>query len=220
MTFISLKNVFLRGDKSDKYEILKNINIEVNRHDFIVFKGSSGSGKTKILELISLKRRPSSGGILYKDKNISDIKSKDLNQIKSKIGFAGETPVVMEDKSVYENIEYALKLKKFPKDQWFENTVNTLKLSSLTNKRDVITKKLSSTEKKLLGLSIVYLGNIELLICDYNFYDLSRENPFIKILKKFSLNRGPVAVSAVPEAKIELSVSNVYNLKKGEIRGI
>lgn len=108
MSYLSLTD--LRKVYPNGFEALKGINIEIDRGEFIVFLGPSGCGKTTTLRMIAGLETVSEGKIVLEDQLLNDKAPKDRN-----ISMIFQSYAVWPHMTVYENIAYPLKLRKYPK---------------------------------------------------------------------------------------------------------
>ena len=110
MSSVVLKNLVKSYD--GKKNIIDNINLEIKDKEFIVLVGSSGCGKSTILRLISGLEEVTSGEILIDDKVVNNTHPKDRD-----IAFVFQSYALYPHMSVYENIAFGLKMRKYPKNE-------------------------------------------------------------------------------------------------------
>ncbi len=110
MSSVVLKNLVKSYD--GKKNIIDNINLEIEDKEFIVLVGSSGCGKSTILRLISGLEEVTSGEILIDDKVVNNTHPKDRD-----IAFVFQSYALYPHMSVYENIAFGLKMRKYPKNE-------------------------------------------------------------------------------------------------------
>jgi|YelNatPaOPRAMG01_1025707.scaffolds.fasta_scaffold00356_38 putative ABC transport system ATP-binding protein len=106
-----LNKVYQRGE--EKVWAIRDVSLEVKKGEFIAVIGPSGSGKTTLLNLLSGFDRPSSGKIIFLGKDITKMKEKELQKIRSKyIGFIFQNFLLFPHLTVYENITLPLFFNK------------------------------------------------------------------------------------------------------------
>ena len=108
MSSVVLKNLVKSYD--GKKNIIDNINLEIKDKEFIVLVGSSGCGKSTILRLISGLEDITSGEILIDDKVVNNVHPKDRD-----IAFVFQSYALYPHMSVYDNIAFGLKMRKYDK---------------------------------------------------------------------------------------------------------
>lgn len=90
-------------------EILRGINLSIREGDSISISGKSGCGKSTLLQLASLIERPTSGRVLVKGKDTSELKERELTEIRrSVMGFVFQNSLLLEDFSALENVAFPL----------------------------------------------------------------------------------------------------------------
>ena len=110
MSSVTLKNLVKSYD--GKKNVIDNINLEIKDKEFIVLVGSSGCGKSTILRLISGLEEITSGEIIIDNKIVNNTHPKDRD-----IAFVFQSYALYPHMSVYENIAFGLKMRKYPKDE-------------------------------------------------------------------------------------------------------
>ncbi len=166
MEIFNIKNLSFKYNKSENYA-LKNINIKINRGEFLLLIGSSGSGKTTLLRMLKKELTPLgeiSGEILFNGENIDNLSDRDSV---SKIGFIMQDPdsQIVTDK-VYSELAFGLENLGCKRETVCSKVAE---LSSCFGFSDIIEKstdKLSGGEKQLLNLASVIAMNPEVIILD------------------------------------------------------
>ncbi len=169
---------------SSKKKIIKNLNLSINQKDKILFIGSSGSGKTTIINLILGLVRPQTGVIKINGKKIDEV----INQWHKKIGYIPQDVYLLDD-TIKKNITYIS--EKFDK-KLFTNAIKQSKLNKELKKfpNGINTrighrgKKLSGGQKQRLALARALYRNPEILIMDEPTSSLDEDSE-LKILNEF-----------------------------------
>ncbi len=112
MAKVSLRNVFkiYKGDKGKDVTAVQDFNLEVEDREFVVFVGPSGCGKSTTLRMIAGLEEISRGDVFIGDKRVNDVPPKDRD-----IAMVFQNYALYPHMSVYENLAFGLKLRKFPK---------------------------------------------------------------------------------------------------------
>ncbi|GKU76345.1 ABC transporter ATP-binding protein [Paenibacillus sp. L3-i20] len=106
------------GNKFNKHEVLKGLDIRIDKGEFVSIMGSSGSGKTTLLNVLSSIDHISSGTIIIEGKEISRLKEKQLAEFrKSHLGFVFQEYNLLDTLTVKENILLPLSITKTPKKE-------------------------------------------------------------------------------------------------------
>ena len=150
--------------KFGKEEVLKGVNINVEKGEKIVILGSSGSGKSTALRCINLLEKPSAGEIKFNGK---DITKQNINKYRKKVGMVFQNFNLFPNMSVLENITLAPKTFG---DDTVENiekkAVELLKRVGLEDKKDVYPNSLSGGQKQRVAIARALANSPEVLLFD------------------------------------------------------
>jgi len=191
---IELKNVSLSYNK--EYYALYNINLSIQKGECVAVVGLSGSGKSSLLRLIAGLDKPVQGEILIDKVPIEEVDF--ISQVS--VGFLSSKPVFFENKSVYNNLAWALKIRKIDKQSWetkIDDALNEFNILELKNKK---VNKLTKTEKKLVQIARLMLRPLDILLCDDIGINPEEENfevlsdAFKKLVKKDKKHKAVVFV--------------------------
>ena len=195
---IEIKNLSFSYESS-KNKVIENLNLEINKGEFVGFKGKSGAGKSTLIDLMVGILKPQSGKILADDVNINE-----LNEIwRNKIGYVPQNVFLIDD-TIKKNICLGLD----------EDEIDPIKLNNAINlsELDDFIKKLpkgldseigenglqiSGGQKQRIGIARALYLNPELIILDesLNAVDLETENKIIKSIKKVAGSKTIILVS-------------------------
>ena len=134
-------------------EVLKGINLKIEKGQVVTLIGPSGSGKSTILRCMNLLERPTSGTVLIEGTDITEPKT-DIQKIRKDIGMVFQHFNLFPHMTVMENMVYApIRVNRMPKDQAKEKALELLKLVGLTEKADVYPGKLSGGQKQRIAIA-------------------------------------------------------------------
>ena len=163
---IEIKNLFFKYP--EKKMLLKNLNIVINKNDFIGIKGDSGSGKSTLLNIISGLTVPIEGEILVDGVSIF----KNLDDWRNKLGYVSQS-VFLIDASIKKNIAFGIEDSEINSDKLYNAIINAgLKenIESLKDKENTIVGergvKISGGQKQRIGLARALYFSPDLLILD------------------------------------------------------
>ncbi|XQY92397.1 ABC transporter ATP-binding protein [Metabacillus sp. HB246100] len=126
------------GNKFNKQDVLKGIDLSVGEGEFVSIMGASGSGKTTLLNVLSSIDKVSGGTIRIENKEMTSMKEKQLAEFrKHHLGFIFQEYNLLDTLTVKENILLPLSISKVPKkeaDQKFEAVANDLGIFELKDK--------------------------------------------------------------------------------------
>lgn len=178
---IEFHNVSL--DYSSHFHTLYNCNLKINCNSLLL--ENETFSHLAIMRIISKIDKNYLGEILIDDKNLKQIKDKDLP-----IAYLPENPVLFENKTIKNNLEYVLKIRKINKNE-YKNIINSIINKYNFNKNKKI-KKLTLSEKKLICLMRVIIRKPKYLLLenffnnfDETYYNIAYE--LIKNIQEFSI---------------------------------
>ncbi len=163
MSILKIKNVHKAYGNE---EVLKGINLEINRGEIISIIGSSGSGKSTLLRCINYLEIPSSGEILYHDKNF--FKSvKDIQLLRTKITMVFQSFYLFENLSVIDNLLLApRKVLKLDKNLAKEKALETLEKVGMLEFQNKAPKHLSGGQKQRVAIARALMMDPEIILFD------------------------------------------------------
>jgi len=165
---IRLSNIDKYYDsKFQRTFVLKDINIEVNEGEFVSIMGPSGSGKSTLLNIIGLLDEPSAGSYYLYDEPVLDLKEKKkVEYHRNFMGFIFQAYHLIEEMTVYENIETPLIYKGVKKKDRQSLIADLLDRFNIVAKKDLFPQQLSGGQQQLVGIARAIAGKPKLLLAD------------------------------------------------------
>lgn len=147
-------------------EVLKGINLKIEKGQVVTLIGPSGSGKSTILRCMNLLERPTSGQVLIVGKDITAPKT-DIQGIRKNIGMVFQHFNLFPHMTVMENMTYApIRVNKLSKDQAEQKAMELLKLVGLTEKAQSYPGKLSGGQKQRIAIARALAMEPEIMLFD------------------------------------------------------
>lgn len=211
---ILVKNLCLKFTK--EFFALYDINLEIKKGESVALLGEEHSGKTTLLRVLSKLENDYSGEVYIKD---FPLKKLDFS-VDVSMGYIPATPVFFEKKTVYENLQYLLKTRKFNKSE-SEDKINKMLIEfNLEKYRDEKVKNLTVFEKYVLSIARLSLRELDLVLIDNIFEKLSSEEfeKISELLKKHFLQPKVTTVVATTSAEIAKTLTKrTIKFKLGSI---
>lgn len=182
-------------DLSKEYQTKKGSVVGVDRVNLTIEKGEifgivgySGAGKSSLLRCINLLERPTSGQIEVNGKNLTELKGEELRKARLKMGMIFQHFYLISQKTVGENIAFALKAAKTPKEKVTPRVLELLEMVGLTDKKDVFPAQLSGGQKQRVGIARALANNPSVLLCDEatSALDPNTTLSILRLLKKIN----------------------------------
>ena len=165
---ISLKKIYKYYD--NKYErtyILKNVNLDVAEGDFVSIMGPSGAGKSTLLNIIGLLDDPNEGEYYFLDQPAHQLnEKKKVDFHRHHVGFIFQAFHLIEEMTVYENIETPLFYKGMKKKERQAVIADLLDRFNMVAKKDLFPQQLSGGQQQLVGIARAIAGKPKLLLAD------------------------------------------------------
>lgn len=186
---IEIKNLTKTYFSKDR-EVKAVNNVSITIHDGEIFGivGYSGAGKSSLLRCINLLERPTSGKITVDGVDLTKLDSKRLRQARLKIGMIFQHFNLVSQKTVAENIVFALKASKTPKNRIEKRVDELLDMVGLADKKDVYPGQLSGGQKQRVGIARALANNPKVLLCDEatSALDPTTTKSILNLLKKIN----------------------------------
>ncbi|MFZ2464539.1 MAG: methionine ABC transporter ATP-binding protein [Caldibacillus thermoamylovorans] len=186
---IEIKNLTKTYFSKDR-EVKAVNNVSITIHDGEIFGivGYSGAGKSSLLRCINLLERPTSGKITVDGVDLTKLDNKRLRQARLKIGMIFQHFNLVSQKTVAENIAFALKASKTPKNKIEKRVDELLDMVGLADKKDVYPGQLSGGQKQRVGIARALANNPKVLLCDEatSALDPTTTKSILNLLKKIN----------------------------------
>jgi len=198
---------------------LNDINVDINNGEFVFLVGPSGSGKSTFLKLLLKEEVPSEGRVIVDGRDLATIKDKDVPYLRRKMGCVFQDFRLLYDRTVYENIVFALRVVEASSREIKTQVANVLEMVGLTGKEDAYPNQLSGGEQQRVGLARALVTRPPIVIADEPTGNLDDETAegIMKIL--YEVNAKGTTVLMVTHSKDIIAKSNkrVITLNKGQI---
>lgn len=165
---IVLKNIDKYIDsRFQRTFILKGIDLEVNQGEFVTIMGPSGSGKSTLMNIVGMLDEPSAGEYYFFDEPMHKMREKQKSDMhKNYIGFIFQAYHLIDELTVYENIETPLLYKGVSGSQRKSMVAEMLDRFNMVAKKDLFPEQLSGGQQQLVGIARAIVGQPKLLLAD------------------------------------------------------
>jgi len=147
--------------------ILKDINLKVEEGEFISIMGPSGSGKSTLLNIIGMLDLPSEGQYNFFGQSVYDMKEKHRSELyKKNIGFIFQAYHLIDELTVYENIETPLLYQNVKTSERKALVADIIDRFNIVGKKDLFPAQLSGGQQQLVGIARALISKPKLLLAD------------------------------------------------------
>ena len=200
--------------------ILKDISLSVKEGEFISIMGPSGSGKSTLLNVIGMLDEPSEGEYYFLEQAVHQLKEKQRSQLyKHHIGFVFQAYHLIDELTVYENIETPLLYQDIKSSERKGMVADMLDRFQIVGKKDLFPSQLSGGQQQLVGIARALIVKPKLLLADEPTGNLNSKQGE-EIMDLFSvLNKEGVTIIQVTHSEKNASYgSRIINLLDGRIQ--
>jgi len=182
---------------------LSDVTVDVEKGEFVFLVGASGSGKSTFLRLVLREARPTKGRVYVAGKEINRLASWKVPALRRKIGTVFQDFRLLPNKTVSENVAFALQVIGKPKSHINQVVPDTLELVGLEGKGDRMPDELSGGEQQRVAIARAFVNRPQILIADEPTGNLD-PNTSVGIMKLLDrINRtGTTVVMATHDAGI------------------
>lgn len=146
---------------------LNNINLEVNRGEFIAIMGPSGCGKSTLLNILGMLDNPTKGDYMFNNENISGYSESRLCDIrKQNIGFIFQSFNLIDELSVYQNIELALLYHNIPSKDRKKRVEAVMDRVGIAHRAKHMPSQLSGGQQQRVAVARAVVGDQPLILAD------------------------------------------------------
>lgn len=216
----SLNKIYRRGDQ--KIPVLVDIDLDIERGDYVSLMGPSGSGKSTLLNLIAGIDKPSGGTIHIDGVDIANISDNELAAWRAhNVGFIFQFYNLMPVLTALENVELPLLLTSLGKRERREHASALLTLVGLSERMDHYPNELSGGQQQRVAIARALVMDPMLIVADEPTGDLDRfsADEILKLLHRLNKELGKTIVMVTHDPKCAAQAQRQIHLEKGVLRG-
>ena len=208
------------GSGENLVKAIDDVNLKIEKGEFIAIVGPSGSGKSTLLHLLGGVDNPSSGKIFIEGNDISKYSSKELALFRRrKVGLIYQFYNLIPNLTVRHNIELPLKLDKRKIND--EDLLDIVRKLGIENKLDSFPSELSGGQQQRVAIARSLIYSPSLVLADEPTGNLDRENSreIIEILKYFNRTLKQTIIVITHDESIALEAERVITIVDGKVVG-
>lgn len=219
MEILRIENLYKTyGEGDNKVEALKNINLSINKGEFVAIIGASGSGKSTLLHLLGGLDRPSSGRVIIDEKSIYDYKDEELSIFRRrKVGFIFQFFNLIPVLDVEENIELPVVLDNEKVDEEYLNEI--ISILNLEDRRTHLPSELSGGQQQRVSIGRALINKPSIILADEPTGNLDSKNTreVIELLKFTARKFNQTLILITHDSNIAAMADRVITIADGEI---
>jgi len=203
-------------------QVLKGIDLTVEKGEIISIVGPSGAGKTTFLQILGTLSRSNSGEVLYNDENISKLKDKQLAAFRNQnIGFVFQFHHLLPEFTALENVCIPAFINKIPKAQAEEKAKEILDFLKLSHRLEHKPQELSGGEQQRVAVARALINDPQVIFADEPSGNLDTQNKkelhelFFSLRKKYN----PAIVIVTHDIELADTADRKLTMKDGTFTG-
>jgi putative ABC transport system ATP-binding protein len=166
---IELKHVerFYPLAKGQFFYVLRDVNLKIEEGDFVSIMGPSGAGKSSLLHVLGLHDHAWTGEYFFEGTAVHSQKPKDRANLRNEqIGFVFQQYHLLDDLTVYENLDIPLSYRRYSKSERAALVADMLDRFQIVGKKDLYPRQLSGGQQQLVGVARAIIAEPKLLLAD------------------------------------------------------
>ena len=198
---------------------LDDVDIKINRDEFVFLVGASGSGKSTFLRLVIREERPTKGRIHVLGRDLSQISSWKVPQLRQEIGFVFQDFRLLDNKTVLENVALASQVIGKPRHYILSAVPEALDLVGLAGKERRLPHELSGGEQQRVAIARAMVNRPKLLLADEptGNLDPSTSVGIMRLLDRINRQGTTVVMATHDDEIVDQMRKRVIELKGGEV---
>ncbi|MGM9660587.1 MAG: ABC transporter ATP-binding protein [Faecousia sp.] len=200
--------------------VLKNINLTVEKGDYLAIMGPSGSGKTTLMNIIGCLDVPTSGSYTLEGRDLKDLSDDELAEVRNKhIGFVFQSFHLLPKMDALDNVALPLLYADVPLKERRERAAEALKAVGLEERIHFLPNQLSGGQCQRVAIARAIVGNPGLLLADEptGALDTKAGNQIMEIFRRLS-GEGMTIIMITHEPSIAACADKTYRILDGELR--
>jgi cell division transport system ATP-binding protein len=200
---------------------LERVSLHVEPKEFVIIVGPSGAGKSTLFKLLTREEKPTSGKIIVGGIDYDKLKDKDVPLLRRKIGVVFQDFKLLLNKTVYENVAFALEIAGIPNKEIKHTVPKVLDLVGLKGKERNYPLELSGGERQRVAIARAVVRQPKILIADEPTGNLDPKHAWdvIKVLEKINRYGTTVLLTTHNQDIVNSLKRRVVTIKDGQIAG-
>ena len=202
--------------------VLKNVNIKIERGEFMAIMGPSGSGKSTLLNMIGALDRPTSGTVLINGTDINTLNDNQLADLRNKeIGFIFQQFNLIQRMDALHNVELPLTINGVPKKKREEKAKQLLESVGLGDRLDHRPNQLSGGEQQRVAIARALANDPPIFLCDELTGNLDSKTgqEIMLLLRRLNQEQGKTFVLITHDPNVAQSTDRLLQIRDGAISG-
>jgi putative ABC transport system ATP-binding protein len=214
----NVSKTFTMGKR--QIQALSDLNLQVNKGEFVAIMGPSGSGKTTLLNVLGCLDKPTKGKVILDEVDVAKLPEKELcNVRRNKIGFIFQTFNLLPYLNAMENVELPMECTKKSKSERKERAGKLLELVGLAGRGEHRPQRLSAGEQQRVAIARALANDPAIVLADEPTGNLDTQNKYeiVRLLASLNINSGTTIVMVTHDSQVASHTERMLLLKDGKI---
>jgi cell division transport system ATP-binding protein len=211
-------NHLFKSYRPDRW-VLRDLSFKVDKGDFVVIAGPGGAGKSTILRILSMQERPTRGEAVVAGYSSLRIRPNDVPFYRRKIGLILQEPLLLEDRTVYENVLFALEVIGTPPRVIGPRVLQALTQVGMGRYRDAFPCELAASEQQKVAIARALVKEPLLLLADEPTAGLDFDSTLgmIEIFSEINTRGTTILLATNDERVVRASARRTITINEGQI---
>lgn len=199
---------------------LKNINVQIEQGRLTILRGRSGSGKTTLINILGALDKPTKGSVTFGGRDITKLSERARDDLRRhEMAFVFQSVALMSGMTAYENVEFGLRLAKFPYEERDKRTRECLAAVGLDKRMAHRPGEMSGGEQQRVAIARAIAHKPAIIFADEPTAELDTGTALhvVKLFKELVAKRGMTIIMTTHDPSMIDVADKVYTLEDGEI---
>ncbi len=214
---IRFENIYKKYDNG--VVALDGIDLNIKKGEFIFIVGASGAGKSTLLKLLTREELPTRGNVFFENTNITKLSRRQVPFYRRKLGVVFQDFKLLNNKTVFENVAYALEIIGTNRNEIKRRVPIVLSLVNLNDRANSYPTELSGGESQRVAIARAVVNNPKLLMADEPTGNLDIDTAFeiMEILENINKKGTTILMATHAKNIVDQYNKRVINIKNGQI---
>lgn len=212
-------NKYYQSDE-ETFHVLKDINLHISSGEMVAIMGPSGSGKSTLINLLGFIDTKFEGSYLFEEENLVSCTDDRLSHVRNEmVGFVFQNFSLIENNTVYENVELPLLYKGYGFSETKELVNSALKKVGLANKGDKFPKQLSGGQQQRVAIARALINQPKFIIADEptGALDTHTSEEIMALFQELNQNDGATILLVTHDPEVVPYCTRKISIRDGEI---
>ncbi|MCH5199197.1 MAG: cell division ATP-binding protein FtsE [Oscillospiraceae bacterium] len=214
--FINVSKIY----KTNGAKALDNVNLHIDKGEFVFIVGTSGAGKSTFLKTIMREEVPTSGEVIFDGESLNTMKARRVPFYRRKLGIVFQDFRLIPTKTVYENVAFAMHVIGASQKDISRRVAYALSLVGLSAKAKSYPNQISGGEQQRVALARALVNDAEVIIADEPTGNIDPEmsKDIVDLLDQINLNKNTTIIMVTHEVDLIKNYNKrIITIKNGQI---